>query len=1068
MTLGIDYSGSQACWSLREEGYEVVLVNSNPATIMTDTDIADIVYMEPLVPEVVSRIIEKERPDGLLPTMGGQTGLNLAAQLGTLGVLEQYDVELLGTPLETIQMAEDREKFRNLMISIGEAIPESRAITSVEEAVFTAKDLGYPVVVRPAYTLGGTGGGIARNETELRKIVQRGLDASIVKQVLIEESVEGWQEIEYEVMRDAKDNCNIVCSMENFDPMGIHTGDSIVVAPVQTLSDIDHQKLRWASIKIIRALKVEGGCNIQFALSKETGDYYVIEVNPRVSRSSALASKATGYPIARIAAKIAVGMTLDEIPNRVTRETPASFEPTLDYVAAKIPRWPFDKFRTADSRIGTQMKGTGEVMSLARTFEEAIQKAIRSLDIGRYGFGCDEKQKRFEDVPDDELLDKLRNPTDERIFYIHEAFRRGMSVDRIHSLTRVDKWFLYKLRNLYRIEQRLKRYSDGREIPRRLLLEAKRAGFSDRQIAFAAGRSEDEIRRMRKSAGVVPSYKMVDTCAAEFEARTPYYYSTYEPRSDPALESSKSEKPKVAIIGGGPIRIGQGIEFDYCTVHSVMTLKEEGYESIVINNNPETVSTDFDISDKLFFEPLTFEDVMNVIDLEKPMGVIVQFGGQTPINLAVKLAKAGVKILGTPPESIEKAEDRRKFTRILKKLKIPQAPYGTARDRKGALRIARKIGFPVLVRPSFVLGGRAMEIVYDEDELKRYMDEAVSVSPEHPVLIDRFLDNAIELDVDAVSDGKDVFIGAIMEHIEQAGIHSGDSACVIPAYSLEDDVLEKVEEYTKAIALELKVVGLINIQYAVKDKVVYVLEANPRASRTIPYVSKSIGVPLAKVATKVMLGYSLESMGLTRPRKIRHFAVKEAVFPFIKLPGVDPKLGPEMKSTGEVMGIDTDFGRAFFKSQIAAGMPLPTSGKVLISVRKEDLREIPEIARRFHELGFEIVATDGTAAAIRSKYPEIPVRIVKKISEGSTEILEMMWQRDLDLIINTPTKGGSASRDGYRIRRACVELMIPYITTISGARASLEAIEHIRKGEIRISSLESYHRERERKPPVPA
>ncbi len=1034
------------------------MVNSNPATIMTDTDMADVVYMEPLVPDTLSRIIEKEKPDGLLPTMGGQTGLNLAAQLGMLGVLDQHGVELLGTPLETIQMAEDRDKFRALMLSIDEAIPPSRAVSTVEEALFTAQDIGYPLIVRPAYTLGGTGGGMAYNETDLRKAVERGLRASIVNQVLVERSVAGWQEIEYEVMRDAADNCNIVCSMENLDPMGVHTGDSIVLAPVQTLSDPDHQKLRSASIKIIRALKVQGGCNIQFAMSKDTGEYFVIEVNPRVSRSSALASKATGYPIARIAAKIAVGMTLDEIPNRVTRETPASFEPTLDYIAAKIPRWPFDKFRTAEPQIGTQMKGTGEVMGLGRTFEEAIQKAIRSLDIGRMGFGCDSKQKRYIKASDEELLTQLSKPTDQRIFYIHEALRRGISVDRIYELTRIDKWFLYKFLNLLRIERALLHRAGSSSIPRRLLLEAKRAGFSDLQIGHALGFKEDDIRNLRKKKSILPSYKMVDTCAAEFRAKTPYYYSTYEPRHDPTTLASGQERRRVVIIGGGPIRIGQGIEFDYCTVHSVMTLREEGYESIVINNNPETVSTDFDISDKLYFEPLTFEDVMNVIDLEKPWGVIVQFGGQTPINLASRLASAGVKILGTPPDSIDKAEDRRKFTRILRKLKIPQAQYGTAMDRKGALRIARRIGFPVLVRPSFVLGGRAMEIVHDEEELRQYVEEAVSVSPEHPILVDRFLDNAIELDVDAVADGRDVYIGAIMEHIEQAGVHSGDSACVIPTQSLSPEVLATVDKYTRALALELRVVGLVNIQYAVRQNVVYVLEANPRASRTIPYVSKTIGVPLAKVATKVMLGHTLRELELTEERQVKHVAVKEAVFPFIKLPGVDPKLGPEMRSTGEVMGIDYDVGRAYFKSQVAAGTPLPTSGKVLISVRKDDLPHIPDIAKRFHEMGFQLLATDGTAAAILAKHPDVPISIVRKISEGSTEILEMIWRREVDLIINTPTKGGNASKDGYKIRRASVDTVTPYITTMAGALASVEAIEHMRKGQITISSLSDYHK----------
>jgi len=1036
-----DYSGSQACKALREEGYEVVLVNSNPATIQTDKEIADIIYVEPLVPEVVARIIERERPDGVLPTMGGQTGLNLVTQLAELGILEKYGVETLGTSIESIKRAEDRELFAELMREINEPIPESKAVRSVEDALETAEAIGYPVIIRPAYTLGGTGGGVANNEEELKEIASRGLKASLVNQVLIEKSLLGWYEYEYEVMRDGIDNCITVCNMENIDPMGIHTGESIVVAPAQTLSDVDHQKLRSAALKIIRALKIEGGCNIQFAVHPERWEYYVIEVNPRVSRSSALASKATGYPIAKIAAKIAIGLTLDEIPNDVTKETPASFEPSLDYVVVKIPRWPFDKFREADKIIGTQMKSTGEVMAIGRTFEEALQKAIRSLDIGRHGI-CADGREEEKDIK--KIVKELKHPTDKRIFYIYDALKAGLSIEEINKITGISPFFLYKIKNILDMENKLLSVKPTKSV----LQKAKKLGFSDKQLAYIFKTSEEKIRKIRKA----PAYKMVDTCAAEFEAKTPYYYSSYESVD----EVKVSKRKKIIIVGAGPIRIGQGIEFDYCCVHGVLALREEGIEAIIINNNPETVSTDYDVSDKLYFEPLTFEDVMNVIEKEKPYGVIVQFGGQTSINLAVPLAKAGVKILGTSPENIDRAEDRERFTRVLKKLGIPQAPYGTAFSFEEAKEIASRIGYPVLVRPSYVLGGRAMDIVYDEASLQRYISEAVKVSGEHPILIDKFLDNAIEIDVDAVADGKEVFIGGIMEHIEHAGVHSGDSACVLPPQTLSRRTIETIKDYTRKIARELNVIGLLNIQLAVKNGKVYVLEVNPRASRTVPFVSKAIGIPLAKLATKVILGKSLKELGYVGEAKIRHVAVKEAVFPFAKLPGVDPVLGPEMKSTGEVMGIDFDFGKAYYKAQVAAGNTLPKKGRVFISVRKEDRAKIRSIAEKLYELGFEILATNGTLEAIEKA--GVRARLVRKVSEGSPNILDMMLKREIDLIINTPTAGKIPYTDGFYIRRYAVDLGIPYITTITAAEAAVKAMDSIRKGGITIRSLDDYHK----------
>ncbi len=1045
-----DYSGSQACKSLRAEGYEVILVNSNPATIQTDSEIADKIYLEPLTPEIVARIIEKERPDGFLGTMGGQTGLNLTAQLAEAGVFEKYGVEVLGTNVETIKRAEDRDLFASFMREIGEPIPESYAVESLEEAVEAAEKIGYPVIIRPAYTLGGTGGGVAYNRRELEEIASRGLKASMVNQVLIEKSLLGWYEYEYEVMRDTRDNCITICNMENIDPMGIHTGESIVVAPAQTLSDREHQILRSAALKIIRALKIAGGCNIQFAVNPEKWEYQVIEVNPRVSRSSALASKATGYPIAKISAKIAVGLTLDEIPNDVTKETPASFEPALDYIVTKIPRWPFDKFREADKLIGTQMKSTGEVMAIGRTFEESLQKAIRSLDIKRYGLCCD---GRIYETDLKKIEKELANPTDKRIFYIYDALRAGMPVERIVELTKISPFFIHKIDNILKMERTLSEYT-LETVPEKLLKEAKILGFSDFQIAYLLKGKEEQIRKKRKKLSLTPAFKMVDTCAAEFEAKTPYYYSTYES----VHEVKPGKGKKVMIIGGGPIRIAQGIEFDYCCVHASLALREEGIESIIVNNNPETVSTDYDTSDRLYFEPITLEDVLEIIEKEDVHGVIVQFGGQTPLNLAMPLAKKGINILGTSPEDIDRAEDRERFTEVLKKLGIPQADYGTATSVEGAKEIAERIGYPVLVRPSYVLGGRAMEIVYDESQLERYMQEAIEVSEEHPVLVDKFLENAIEIDVDAVSDGEDVFIGGIMEHIEHAGVHSGDSACVLPPQNIGRDVIGRIKDYTIKLARELRVKGLLNVQYAVKDGEVYVLEANPRASRTVPYVSKAIGVPLAKLATKVMLGKKLRELGFIGERKIRHVAVKEAVFPFLKLPGVDPVLGPEMKSTGEVMGIDFDFGRAYYKAQIAAGNTLPTEGKVFISVAKRHRKDIAEIAKRLKELGFTILATDGTLKCLAEK--GIPAKLVRKVSEGSRpNVLDLMLNREIDLIINTPTAGKVPYSDGFYIRRYAVELKIPYITTLAAAEAACRAIESIKKGEIAIRSLEEYYSE---------
>lgn len=1028
-----DYSGSQACKSLREEGIETVLVNSNPATIQTDRDMADTVYTEPLTPEIIAQIIEKEQIDAILPTMGGQTGLNIATGLGDLGLLD--GIKVLGSDVQTIKDVEDRDLFSNFMHRLNEPIPKSHAVESVEEAIEAVEDIGYPVIVRPAFTLGGTGGGVAYNEDELVEITTHGLDMSFINQVLIDESVLGWKEYEFEVMRDKNDTCIIVCSMENIDPMGIHTGESVVVAPAQNLNDHDYQALRDASIKIIRNLGIRGGCNIQFAVNPNNGEYKVIEVNPRVSRSSALASKATGYPIAKISSKIALGMTLDEIKNDITKETPAAFEPVIDYVVVKIPRWPFDKFRGINREIGVQMKATGEVMAIGRTMEEAFQKAIRSLDMGFTGFEYVEYTE-----------DDLANPTDERFFQIYSAFKDGMSVEKLQQLTNFDEFFLYKIKNIADFENEV---TEEKLNDSEFLRKAKQLGFSNKRLADLAGQTEEYVKNLTKTHNVNRTYKMVDTCAAEFEAKTPYYYSSH----DKGNEAMPDNKKKIVILGAGPIRIGQGIEFDYCCVHSSLALKEEDIETILINNNPETVSTDYDISDKLYFEPLTFEEVMGIIEQENPDGVIVQFGGQTSINLAVPLANAGVKILGTPYESIDRVEDRELFAEVLEKLHIRQAPYGTANSFEEAKEIAQRITYPVLVRPSYVIGGRAMEIVYDDNELEEYMKEAVKVSPEHPILVDKFLEDAIELDVDILCDGEDVFIAGIMEHIEEAGVHSGDSACVIPPQTIPEHILDTIRESSKKLALELDVKGLMNIQYAVKldEERVYIIEANPRASRTVPFVSKAIGVPLAKIATWIMTGSKLKDFGLTKEIKIDHVAVKESVFPFLKLPESDTVLGPEMKSTGESIGIDENFGMAFYKSQLSAGMDLPKSGKIFISVKDSDKKKILPIAEKADELGFELVATGGTADAA----PGVNIEKIKKVSQGSPNIREAILNKEIDLIINT-SEGKQSAKDGYIIRRLAIELGIPYVTTLAGARAALNAIEAVQNNAIKVKSLNEY------------
>ena len=1045
-----DYSGSQACKALKEEGYEVVLVNSNPATIMTDPEMADKTYIEPLHASIVARIIERETPDALLPTLGGQTALNLAVELGEMGVLDKYGVELIGAKLDAIKKAEDRELFKKSMKRIGLDVPKSEIANDVDEALSIADEIGYPVVVRPAFTLGGTGGGIAYNREELREVVEKGLEMSLINQVLIEEGVIGWKEFELEVMRDLADNVVIICSIENFDPMGIHTGDSITVAPAQTLTDVEYQRLRDAAIAIIREIGVEtGGSNIQFAVHPESERFVAIEMNPRVSRSSALASKATGFPIAKIAAKLAVGYMLDEIPNDITKETPASFEPTIDYVVVKIPRFAFDKFPTANQILGSQMKSVGEVMAIGRTFEEALQKALRSLEIGRHGLGADGKDVN---PTREEIIQKLVNPNADRVFYLKYALKAGFGVDEIYNLTKIDPWFIEKIKNIVEVEEKLRSLAKTHsfdELPKDTILEAKKYGFSDKQIAHIFNVSEKDVRRKRKSLGITTVFKMVDTCAAEFEAKTPYYYSTYEMDND----AIPTDKKKVMILGSGPNRIGQGIEFDYCCVHAVLSLKDEGYETIMVNCNPETVSTDYDTSDRLYFEPITHEDVMNIYENEKPEGVIVQFGGQTPLNISKELEESGATILGTSTDSIDLAEDRERFAELIEKLGIPQPENGIAYSIKEAKEIAKKIGYPVLVRPSYVLGGRAMEIVYDEETLENYIMEALEVSPEKPILIDKFLEDAVEIEVDALCDGEEVVIGGIMEHIEEAGIHSGDSACVLPPISISKETIDTIVDYTKKLALALKVVGLINIQYAVKGNKVYILEANPRASRTVPFVSKATGLPLAKIAAKLMMGKKLRELGIKERLNLKHVAVKEVVFPFIKLPGVDPVLGPEMKSTGEVMGIDYNFGIAYYKAQLAAGMKLPTKGTVFVSVKEDDKQKILPVVKKLKEMGFTILATEGTAKFLTKN--GIDAKVVLKVSQGRPNILDLIINKQVDLIINTPS-GKKGKTEGYYIRRAAVDYGIPYITTVSGAMAAVKGIEAV-KYTMTIKSIQEYH-----------
>jgi carbamoyl-phosphate synthase large subunit len=1047
-----DYSGTQACKALKEEGFEVILVNSNPATIMTDPQMADRTYMEPVTPEIVAKVVERERPQALLPTLGGQTGLNTAIQVAEMGVLEKYGVEMIGANQEAIRKAEDRELFKASMRQIALEVPRSGFAHNLHEALEVVETIGLPVVIRPSFTLGGTGGGIAFNMEEFEYLSAQGIDLSLIHEIMIEESVIGWKEYELEVMRDLKDNVVIICSIENFDPMGVHTGDSITVAPAQTLSDKEYQRMRDAAIAIIREIGVEtGGSNIQFAVHPETGRMVVIEMNPRVSRSSALASKATGFPIAKVAAKLAVGYTLDEIPNDITRETMASFEPAIDYCVVKVPRWAFEKFPGANPVLTTSMKSVGEAMAVGRTFKEALQKAIRSLEIGRFGLGGDGKWE----PPPEAVREKLAMPTAERIFYLRTALKTGISPAEITELTKIDRWFLENMKQVCDFEEELKRFRiDGRmlpEMPRELLRQAKEYGFSDVQLAFLLGSDEITIREWRHRNGVSPTFKLVDTCAAEFEAYTPYYYSTYESED----EVRPSSKKKVMILGGGPNRIGQGIEFDYCCVHASFALREEEYETIMVNSNPETVSTDYDTSDRLYFEPLTREDVLNIVEKEKPEGIIVQFGGQTPLNLAVPLEKAGVRILGTSPESIDRAEDRERFQDLIKKLGLVQPQNGTANSFEEARAVAREVGYPVVVRPSYVLGGRAMEIVYDEESLERYIRDAVKASPEHPILIDKFLEEAIEVDVDAIADGERVVIGGIMEHIEEAGIHSGDSACVLPPYTLSDELIEVIKENTYALAKELEVKGLMNIQYAIRNDVVYVLEVNPRASRTIPFVSKATGVPLAKLAAKVMVGRTLEELGFTREVEVGHVSVKESVFPFNRFAGVDTVLGPEMKSTGEVMGIDHAFGIAFAKAQLAAGQVLPRKGKVFISVKNRDKRAIIFIAKKLTDFGFQIVATRGTAKALSQN--GIPVQGVYKVHEGRPNIVDLIKNREIDLIINTPT-GHRPQRDQVSIRAEAVAHNVPLITTISGAAASVNGIEALLKEEVHVKSLQEYHR----------
>ena len=1050
-----DYSGTQACKALKEEGFEVVLLNSNPATIMTDPDFADRTYIEPVTPDILAKIIEKERPDALLPTLGGQTALNTAVAVAEMGVLDKYGVELIGAKLPAIRKAEDRTLFKQAMEKIGLAVPRSGLAHNQQEAMEVVKEIGFPAIIRPSFTLGGTGGGIAYNREEYERMALAGIDASPTDEILVEESVIGWKEYELEVMRDTADNVVIICSIENFDPMGVHTGDSITVAPAQTLTDKEYQILRDAALKIIREIGVDtGGSNIQFGINPRNGRLVVIEMNPRVSRSSALASKATGFPIAKIAAKLAVGYTLDEIRNDITRETPACFEPSIDYVVTKIPRFTFEKFPAADATLTTQMKSVGEVMSIGRTFKESFQKALRSLEIGVCGFDsmlfdlAEETRRALTTKEQQLLIEKLRVPNCDRLWYVGDALRSGMSVEEIHGHTAIDPWFLHNIRQIIEKEDELKQISIGL-VSKDVLREAKQMGFSDKMLSKLWSTGEDAVRELRYSLNVHPVYKRVDTCAAEFVAYTPYLYSTYEDE----CEAAPTDRKKIIILGGGPNRIGQGIEFDYCCVHGVFALAEDGYETIMVNCNPETVSTDYDTSDRLYFEPLTLEDVLEIVAIEKPFGVIVQFGGQTPLKLAVALEKSGVPIIGTSPDAIDRAEDRERFQEMLHKLGLLQPENGMARSFEDAEKVAERVGYPVVVRPSYVLGGRAMEIVYDVDNLRRYMTTAVLASPEHPILIDKFLDEAIEIDVDALCDGSDVVIGGIMEHIEEAGIHSGDSACSLPPYSISEELIIEIRRQTVLMALELNVKGLMNVQYAIKGGKIYILEVNPRASRTAPFVSKATGRPLAKIAARIMAGKSLKDLGVSGDIVPRHISVKEAVFPFVKFPGVDTLLGPEMKSTGEVMGIGDTFAEAFAKSQLGANVKMPLSGNAFISVRDEDKKHVVSVAEKLYKAGFGILATGGTATFLEER--GIPVRRVNKVLEGRPHIVDAIKNGDVQLVINT-THGAQAVADSFSIRRESLMQGLAYYTTVAGAKAVADGIIALKGQDLGVKPIQDY------------
>ena len=1054
-----DYSGTQACKSLREEGYEVILVNSNPATIMTDPDFADRTYIEPLTKDILHEIIRRERPDAILPTLGGQTALNLALELHDSGILNRYRVEMIGADAEVIRRAEDRELFKETMRKIGLDLPKSGSAHTMDEALGIAKEIGsYPLIIRPGFTLGGTGGGIAYNADDFRDIVTRGLNASMNSEVLIEESLLGWKEFELEVMRDKKDNAVIICSIENLDPMGVHTGDSITVAPAQTLTDREYQKMRDASLAVMRAIGVEtGGSNVQWGLNPKNGRMVIIEMNPRVSRSSALASKATGFPIAKFAAKLAVGYTLDEIMNDITRETPACFEPSIDYVVTKIPRFAFEKFPTADSTLSTQMKSVGETMAIGRNFKQSLQKALRSLETGRAGLGVDGKDGKYSALSDGQLRAELIRPNFARLFHIREAFKRNWTIEDVHEYTKIDEWFLRHIHELAMFEDEIAAAGTLENLKRdpELFRQIKEFGYSDRQIAFLLHCGETEVYQARKELNLMPVYSLVDTCAGEFEAYTPYYYSTYGSFDEPVRDSGKR---KIMILGGGPNRIGQGIEFDYCCVHASFALRKAGYETIMVNSNPETVSTDYDTSDKLYFEPLTLEDVLHIYEREKCDGVIVQFGGQTPLKLALQLQACGVNIIGTSPRDIDAAEDRDEFNKLVDRLHIKQAPGGIATNIEQAVEAAARIGYPVLVRPSFVLGGRAMVIVYNEEFLRKYMTDAVEASEERPVLIDRFLEDATELDVDCISDGETSVIGAIMEHVELAGIHSGDSACMIPTVSLDEKTLAKIRHDTYALAKALNVRGLMNVQFAVREGEVYVLEVNPRASRTVPFVSKSIGVPLAKLAALVMAGKTLRELNFTEEVKVEHFCCKEAVFPFVRFPGIDVVLSPEMKSTGEVMGIDLYPGMAYLKTQIGAGNTLPDGGNIFLSVREMDKEHIIPYAKELVALGFNIYATRGTATKLCEA--GIPVHPIFKISEGRPNLIDFINSHKLQWIINTPSTGVTPRIDEIHMRAHAVIKGVPITTTLKGLQAAIDGLKALRVMErMEVCSIQEYHRQ---------